>query len=381
MLQELLNYQGVCLGKKGVEPQIPADFLTDTSFCTEFEQALRRLLGLDRTIHLVSSPHVALSAALRMLHLRSGESIFVPAYWRRDYVDCLLSLQLRPIFVEVTSFNMAMDPLLLSKHLEHMASEGSPLPRAIIVAHAHGIPANMDLLCEVAQRYNMTLIEDCSQALGSYIDERPCGAWGQLSFFSFSAGEIIQAGMAGAISWSDNRSLSQTAPYYTWSAQEKLAIEEWLRPYPLAPLQAVVLISQIGVLKDIIEKKHIIAKLYAKCLSQIVGLRSLGWQDTSEHSYHPNYSSQPVHIEPTMLHFSRYELLQVLEGEHFVPLIPSLEAVHGLPGLRAYTSLESGIACRMSPDLLYLPNDSSLTGARTLDVVEEIRKLVLKYNS
>ena len=110
-----------------------------------------------------------------MLQLREGESLFVQAYWRKEYVDCLLAMRLRPIFVEVTSFNMAMDPLLLGKHLERMTNAGTPLPRAIIVAHAHGIPANMELLCEVAQRYNMTLSlihicivpSDCRYLVGS----------------------------------------------------------------------------------------------------------------------------------------------------------------------------------------------------------------------
>lgn len=378
---EQLNYQGVCPPLATLKGQIPDDFLTDSGLCTEFEQALRCLLGLERTIHLTTSPHVALIAALRMLHLRAGESVFVPAYWRKSYIDCLLSLQLRPIFVEVTSFNMAMDPLLLGKHLERMTHAGTPLPRAIIVAHAHGIPANMELLCEVAQRYNMTIIEDCSQALGSSIDERACGAWGQLSFFSFATGEIIQAGMAGALTWSENRSLSLTAAYHSWSAQEKLSIEEWLRPYALAPLQAGILLPQMAQLEEVIEKKRLIAKLYGKYLSQIFGLRYLGWQAEAPHSYRPNYSSQPVHIEPTMLHFSRQDLLRALEEESFVPLVPSLESVPDLPAMQSYSSSVSGVAQSMSPDLLYLPNDSALTGARTLAAVEVIRQLIYKYNS
>ena len=378
---EQLNYQGVCPPLATLKGQIPDDFLTDSGLCTEFEQALRRLLGLERTIHLTTSPHVALIAALRMLHLRAGESVFVPAYWRKSYIDCLLSLQLRPIFVEVTSFNMAMDPLLLGKHLERMTHAGTPLPRAIIVAHAHGIPANMELLCEVAQRYNMTIIEDCSQALGSSIDERACGTWGQLSFFSFSTGEIIQAGMAGALSWSENRSLSIDAPYHSWSAQEKLSIEAWLRPYPLAPLQAAVLLPQLAQLKEVIEKKRLMAKLYRKYLTQAFGLRYLSWPDDAPHSYRPNYSSQPIHIEPTMLHFSRHELGRALQEEQFVPLLPPLESLSELPALQSYSSVVSGVAQSMAPDLLYLPNDSTLTGARTLEVVEVIRQLVYKYNS
>ena len=378
---EQLNYQGVCPPLATLKGQIPDDFLTDSGLCTEFEHALRRLLGLERTIHLTTSPHVALIAALRMLHLRAGESVFVPAYWRKSYIDCLLSLQLRPIFVEVTSFNMAMDPLLLSKHLERMVNAGTPLPRAIIVAHAHGIPANMELVCSVAQRYNMTIIEDCSQALGSSIDERACGTWGQLSFFSFSIGEIIQAGTAGALSWSENRSLSLDAPYHSWSAQEKLSIEAWLRPYPLAPLQAAVLLPQLAQLNEVIEKKRLMAKLYRKYLTQAFGLRYLSWAEDAPHSYRPNYSSQPIHIEPTMLHFSRHELGRALQEEQFVPLLPPLESLSELPALHAYSSVVSGVAQSMAPDLLYLPNDSTLTGARTLEVVEVIRQLVYKYNS
>lgn len=378
---EQLKYQGVYPSQEVIKAQIPDDFLTDSGLCTGFEQALRRLLGVERTIHLTSSPQVALTAALRMLQLREGESLFVPAYWRKEYVDCLLAMRLRPIFVEVTSFNMAMDPLLLSKHLERMTNAGTPLPRAIIVAHAHGIPANMELLCEVAQRYNMTIIEDCSQALGSSIDERACGSWGQLSFFSFCTGEIIQAGMAGALSWSENRSLSLDAPYHSWSAQEKLSIEAWLRPYPLAPLQAAVLLPQLAQLKEAIEKKRLMAKLYRKYLTQAFGLRYLSWPEDAPHNYQPNYSSQPIHIEPTMLHFSRHELGRALQEERFVPLLPPLESLSELPALQSYSSVVSGVAQSMAPDLLYLPNDSTLTGARTLEVVEVIRQLVYKYNS
>ena len=94
---EQLNYQGVYPSQEAIKEQIPDDFLTDSGLCTGFEQALRRLLGVERTIHLTSSPQVALTAALRMLQLREGESLFVPAYWRKEYVDCLLAMRLRPI--------------------------------------------------------------------------------------------------------------------------------------------------------------------------------------------------------------------------------------------------------------------------------------------
>lgn len=82
-----------------------------------------------------------------------------------------------------------------------------------------------------------------------------------------------------------------------------------------------------------------------------------------------------------MLHFSRQDLLRALEEESFVPLVPSLESVPDLPAMQSYSSSVSGVAQSMSPDLLYLPNDSALTGARTLAAVEVIRQLIYKYNS
>lgn len=82
-----------------------------------------------------------------------------------------------------------------------------------------------------------------------------------------------------------------------------------------------------------------------------------------------------------MLHFSHHELGRALQEKRFVPLLPPLESLSELPALQSYSSVVSGVAQSMAPDMLYLPNDSTLTGARTLEVVEVIRQLVYKYNS
>lgn len=76
-----------------------------------------------------------------------------------------------------------------------------------------------------------------------------------------------------------------------------------------------------------------------------------------------------------MLHFSRHELASSCRRSSSFRLLPPLESLSELPALHAYSSVVSGVAQSMAPHLLYLPNDSTLTGARTLEVVEVIRQL------
>lgn len=363
-------------------------FMTDSSLGLDFARhlALHTTVaggssagaGRERTLRLVSSPQVALLAALRLLQMKPGESILCPVYWQRDYLECLLAMQLQPVLLEVTPHNMALDPMLLANYLERRAASGDELPRVVVVAHAHGIPANMELFVEVAQRYHLTIIEDCSDALGASIGGRPCGTWGQIAFYSFSMGSAIQCGTAGAISWADNRTLSPTDPYVAWSAVSKLELDEWLLPYSMPPLAAAVGIPQWEAFDEAQSRRRQLAKVYRKYTAQILGIRYLGWK---EDDYLPGSTIHPIFVEPSMVRFSVRELQSTLSEAGFRATTPRLVHLVDIPLYRHLPSVVSGVAGNMARDILYLPSDPTLTGIEALEVGETMRRLVFKYNS
>lgn len=159
-----------------------------------------------------------------------------------------------------------MESALLSKHLECMVNAGTPYPVPSSWRMSF-IPANMELVCSVAQRYNMTIIEDCPAGRSGVLSTERAWYLGAALFLlllhrrSYKLAQ--QAHLVGPkIAARLTHLITAGVPV------EKLSIEAWLRPYPPAPLQAAVLLPQLAQLKEVIEKKRLMAKLYRKYLTQ-----------------------------------------------------------------------------------------------------------------
>ncbi|PKL14611.1 MAG: glutamine--scyllo-inositol aminotransferase [Spirochaetae bacterium HGW-Spirochaetae-8] len=206
-----------------------------------FEKEFRELLGSPHSV-AVSSGTAALHTSLVYLNPEPGDEIIVSPITDMGTVIPILYQQAIPVFADIDPAHQNMDP----KKIENLISERT---KAIMVTHIHGIPADLDPIMEIAQRYNLKVVEDCAQAHMATYHGHIVGTIGDLGCFSFQQSKHITTGDGGMV-------VSKT-DMYNGRALRLCFDKGWPRDLPgrdhlfLAPnyhmteLQAAVGIAQI----------------------------------------------------------------------------------------------------------------------------------------
>jgi dTDP-4-amino-4,6-dideoxygalactose transaminase len=157
----------------------------------QFEVAYAKYVGKQYGIALANGT-VALELALRVLGVKAGDEVIVAS---RSYVasaSCVLLVGATPVFADINadSGNISVEtisPLITKK------------TKAIIPVHVGGWPCDMPAIMALANKHNLSVIEDCAQAHGAYVAGKPVGAWGQAAIFSFCQDKIISTGGEGGM--------------------------------------------------------------------------------------------------------------------------------------------------------------------------------------
>jgi perosamine synthetase len=140
----------------------------------------------------VSSGTVALDVAITASGLKEEDEIIMPAGTIISCVNQVLKLGAKPIFVDSKLDTLNMDPL----KIESLITKKT---KAILIVHLYGLPAEVDKIMKIANKYKLIVIEDSAEMLGQYYKKRPCGSFGLISIFSFYANKIVTTGEGGMI--------------------------------------------------------------------------------------------------------------------------------------------------------------------------------------
>lgn len=156
-----------------------------------FESAFSDYVGSAHSAS-VSNGTVALHAALLSLGIETGAEVIVPTFTYVASVNAISYTGATPVFCDSNFYSWQMDPVDVEKKI-------TTRTRAIMVVHLYGHPCDMDALCELAQKYNLHLIEDCAEALGTTYKGRHVGTFGDVSCFSFFGNKTITTGEGGMV--------------------------------------------------------------------------------------------------------------------------------------------------------------------------------------
>ncbi|MGY4568072.1 MULTISPECIES: DegT/DnrJ/EryC1/StrS family aminotransferase [Bradyrhizobium] len=166
--------------------------MASTARVREFEAEMSMMAGT-RYALAVHSGTAALHCAIAGLGLQSGDEVIVPAL---AYIACAAAVihhQAIPIFADV-------DPATYNVTAESVEAAITPRTRAIMVVHLHGLPCDIDAICEVGRRLGIPIIEDFSQAVGATYRNRPVGGLADVGAASLMAGKNLpSAGEAGVL--------------------------------------------------------------------------------------------------------------------------------------------------------------------------------------
>lgn len=298
---------------------------TGGSYINKFEEDIAEYLKTDRAVACQSGT-AGIHLALKLAGVESGHEVIVPTLTFIASVNPVRYLGAEPIFMDCdNTLNMDMDKLeefcekecsLIEEGL--INNKTKKIIKAIIIVHIFGNMANMERLMSIAERYNLKVIEDAAEALGTYYTDgkfkgQYAGTIGDLGIYSFNGNKIITTGGGGMIVSKDNILLDKAKYLSTQAKDDELYYihDEVGFNYRMTNLQAALGVAQLEQLEDFIKIKIGNYNLYKKELDKIEGLSTMDFEQDTR-SNHWFYS---LLIDKEKYGLSRDELLTKLKDQ------------------------------------------------------------------
>jgi len=268
-------------------------------YISEFENNISEYVNSKGAVS-VQNGTSGLHTALRVCGVTHENEVIVPTLTFIASVNPVKYIGAEPIFMDCDeTLNMDMIKLLDFCEQECIFNNDKLINKrtgkhikAIIIVHVFGNMANMEKLMEIAGKYNLKVIEDAAEALGTYYTKgkyknKFAGTIGDVGVYSFNGNKIITTGGGGMIV-SDNLSLLEKAKYLTTQAKNDglyYIHDEVGYNYRMTNIQAALGIAQLKQLEEFIKNKEKNYKLYKKEINEIKGLSLLDFDNKTRTNY------------------------------------------------------------------------------------------------
>ncbi len=234
-----------------------------------------------KPVAALSSGTAAVHLALVALGVEKDDFVICQSFTFCASCNPILYQGATPVFVDSERDSWNMDPLLLKKTIEKIIREKSKKPKAIVVVHLYGMPAKMNEIMDVANAYEIPVVEDAAEAMGSSYNGRKCGTWGDFGVLSFNGNKMITTSGGGALIC-PNEELKQKVLFYATQAREHYPYYQHEKigfNYRMSNVCAGIGRGQMTVLDEHIAHHRNLSDFYQKSFSKIDGI-----------VYHGNYS-------------------------------------------------------------------------------------------
>lgn len=319
---------------------------------SSFEQEFARYCGTKHCIGVANGLDalvLILRAWKEQGKLKDGDEVIVPA---NTYIASILAItanNLVPLLVEPdeSTYNLCPD---------RVEAVVTPRTRAILVVHLYGQLANMPAVLEIAEHYNLLVLEDCAQAHGASIDQRKAGNWGDAAGFSFYPGKNLGAlGDGGAITTNDDGLASVLMALRNYGSLEKYRNVFQGVNSRLDEIQAAMLRVKLKHLDEDTARRKSIAQVYLKGIDN-PSIMLPGAKD----NYSPECSNHVWHL--FVIRCKQRELLQkYLASKGIETLIHYPVPPHKQQAYSQWNCLSFPVTEAIHEEVLSLPMGPTLT--------------------
>jgi len=270
----------------GNETQYVQDCIESTyvssvgKYVDQFEIELAKYTGAKYAVSLVNGTS-ALHLALKLAGVKAGEEVLIQAFNFVAAANAITYCGATPHFVDIENENLGIDPIKLQNYLSEISKKTGELTKnvitgrcikALVVMHTFGHPSKMDELAAVAKKFNLVLIEDAAESIGSYYDKKHTGTMGLLGTMSFNGNKTITTGGGGAV-LTNNLELAKHAKHLSTTAKIS---HQWAFKhdaigynYRMPNINAALGCAQLEQLPNKLEKKKKLFDKYKIELSKI----------------------------------------------------------------------------------------------------------------
>ncbi|WP_291601296.1 aminotransferase class I/II-fold pyridoxal phosphate-dependent enzyme [Bacteroides sp.] len=306
---------------------------------------------------------VALSAGTAAVHLAllacgvgSGDEVIVQSFTFCASSHPVTYLGATPVFVDSEADSWNMDPVLLEETIKDRIAKTGKKPKAIVPVHLYGMPAKIEEIMTIANKYDIPVIEDAAEGLGSRYDGQVCGTFGRYGVLSFNGNKMITTSGGGALICPDEE-VKRKIMFYATQARESYPYyqhEEIGYNYRMSNICAGIGRGQMTVLdKHIAHHRHI-CQLYKDLLARVDGI--VLHENPSSH-FDSNYWLNTILLDPS-LH---------VKGEEYAYETVIQDAVGGTAGVtHAASSLHTSVEPNRNVEAMRMALDAAGIESRPL---------------
>ena len=336
-----------------------------------FEQDISLFLGNDMHVAALSSGTAGLHLGLVLLGVKAGDEVICQSMTFSASANPIAYVGATPVFVDSEKDTWNISPEILEEAIKDRISKGKK-PKAIIPVHLYGMPAKMTEIMEVANRYGIPVLEDAAEALGSSINGRKCGTFGEIGILSFNGNKIITTSGGGAFV-SANEQIVKDARFLSTQARDEAPHYQHSQigyNYRMSNLCAGVGRGQMEVLADRIAVRRSIFDKYYKHLNGKKGLHFVA----EPNGYFSNRWLSTMLIDPATAGLTREDMRLALEKEN-IESRPLWKPMHMQPVFAGAPYYGDGTSEMLFENGICLPSGSNLNEddlKRIFDVIDVV---------
>lgn len=264
-----------------------------------FEEDLKQFVGGDKEVVALSAGTAAVHLALLACGVGPGDEVLVQSFTFCASSHPVTYLGATPVFVDSEAETWNMDPVLLEEVIQDRIRVTGKKPKAIVPVYLYGMPARIDEIMTVADRYDIPVIEDAAEGLGSRFDGKVCGTFGHYGVLSFNGNKMITTSGGGALICPDAEA-KRKIMFYATQARESYPYyqhEEIGYNYRMSNICAGIGRGQMTVLEEHIAHHRHICRLYKSLLEDVKGITL---HENPSPRYESNYWLNTILLDPDL---------------------------------------------------------------------------------
>ena len=337
-----------------------------------FEKDLEGYLGGNKNIVALSAGTAAIHLGLIQLGVGPGDEVICQSFTFAATANPIKYLGASPVFVDSEPDTWNMSPTLLQQAIEDRISKTGKKPKAVMPVHLYGMPAKMDKIIDICSKYDIPVLEDAAEALGSKYKGKYCGTFGQFACLSFNGNKMITTSGGGALVCSNSDAASRTK-FYATQARDNAPHYQHSHigyNYRMSNICAGIGRGQMYVLDEHISRRREINLRYSQLLADVKGL-SIFHNPTSD--FESNHWLTCIIIDPTVAGFTREDLRLKMESEN-IETRPLWKPMHLQPVFADCPFYGDGISEKLFEQGLCLPSSPILSQEDIIRIVKIIKQ-------
>jgi dTDP-4-amino-4,6-dideoxygalactose transaminase len=340
-----------------------------------FENELAEYLKINHVAALTSGT-AAIHLSLVILGIKPGDEVISSSFTFSATVNPIAYLGAVPVLIDSEEDSWNMDPELLEKAIIDRLAKGKK-PKAIIAVHLYGMPAKIVEIINIAKKFEIPVIEDAAEALGSTYKGKACGTFGDIGILSFNGNKIITTSGGGALV-SDNNDFVKKARFLSTQARDNAPHYQHSEigyNYRMSNVLAGIGRGQLEVIGERVAKRRSNFDFYFRELTNLPGV-------SFQIEKVPSFSNRwltTILVDPGISeNISREEIRKKLDNEN-IESRPLWKPMHIQPVFKDCPSYLNGVSEKLFNCGLCLPSGSNLTNSDLEMVLLHLKK-VFKTN-